>query len=466
MSNIMTGLGQEAAQVASRLNQPVRPQGLKGAPAVKTGPIQDSEVFSLANLIIKGQDARLERSICSDFTSLLKSTGMYLATADQGSLWIPNSLEFLSDPQLNQTSKGEALTRHVKAMMTAANQIQVDPEEMARLRKSQGMHRKAGQSAFVDNLGATLVQPPTQGEVIPLIRPQPAAIAAGARQISLPPSGRLVLPRITGAVDVMAVSEGGDPAEGTLETGELVFTAKKIVGIAEVNDEATLFTQGAIDALIRESLSTSLGLKQDVYIFYGLGSTLMPAGLTNRTAYPEVLDFATTYPTSRFIGANGNSLLPEYGDRVPALIDDRSFNQNGYQGTWVMRPSVYGAVASVRADAVSPGDQAGPLVDMMRKFAAPIPNEFRGRQVVQSTNIRNDRTKGTGTGLTDVFYGIWQFCTIATYGAIQLSEGTVNAQFTQGKKMIKGTMYGDSGFTQPGAFVWMTDVQGLNANNM
>jgi HK97 family phage major capsid protein len=463
-----TGLGAAAEQAAAKLNKGQRPP-VQGAPNIIPGGMtSDSETFSLSRLLRKGSEAKLENKICEDFGALLKSSGLYLATADQGGRWVPNNLGLFDEAMMTDTTKKEHMFRLVKGVMQESAKVQGDPDELAAMRRS--ILKKAGaytgQSAFIDNTGGTLVAPPPQGDVIPLIRPQAAAIAAGASEVTLPPSGRMVRPRITSAPDVVAVGEGQDPPISSMNTGELTLTAKKMVGYVVISEESTLFTQGTQDTYVRQELGRSLGLKQDAYVFYGVGGNLIPAGLTSAQYSSEIIDFATAYPTARGVGTNGNILRPEYGDYIPALVDDRSFGQDGSSGCWVMRPTAYAAALGVRADAVAVGDQNGVLVDLMRKFQADSPGMFRGRKVVQSTNLRNNATKGSGTGLTDVFYGVWQYCLIATYGAIQIQDGTINAQFIEGLKTIKATQYGDVGFLYPGAFCWYKQVVGLNSTNM
>jgi hypothetical protein len=172
-----------------------------------------------------------------------------------------------------------------------------------------------------------------------------------------------------------------------------------------------------------------------------------------------VLDVASAYATAKGVEANGNKLLPQYGSKLPALIAERSFGQDGDQGKWVMRPLAYESVAATRASAVTSGDQEGPMVDILRRFAENSPTQWAGRQVVQSTNIRNNQTKGTGTGLTDVFYGFFKYMVIGSYGAVQFEQGMVNDQFTRDLATVKATMFADIGLRYPGSFLWYKQVQ-------
>jgi HK97 family phage major capsid protein len=341
----------------------------------------------------------------------------------------------------------------------AASGSEFDPEEYKWLIRK-GIVMKT-QSAYTDTLGGTMVAPPSMGPVIPLIRPQAALIAAGAQTFPLGPQGRHVRPRITGAPSVTAVAESQDALESDLTTDEMVLTAKKIVGLARISEEATLFTSGTIDAVTKAELDRSLGLKMDFYGFYGSGTSSIPAGLTSSTYSAALLNVESSYPSALGIGSNGNALLPQYGDLLPALIEERSFALEASNGSWVMRPGAYASAVARRGDAVVAGDAAGPKVDILRRFDEAGPNTWCGRKVVKTTNIKGDTTKGSGTNLSDVFFGIWSHCIVATYGAIQFNQGMDGNTFKRSQYLVKGTMYGDIGFEHPSAFLWYPYVNGV-----
>jgi hypothetical protein len=130
----------------------------------------------------------------------------------------------------------------------------------------------------------------------------------------------------------------------------------------------------------------------------------------------------------------------------------------------VLRPGPFATAVARRADAVSPGDQAGPQVDIIRRFSDATPTSWKGRKVVQTTNIKNNQTKGTATNLTDVFFGIWQYAMFASYGAIQFQQGHNANTFLAGQVIIRGTMFGDVGFEYPPAFLWYPTVMGMSNN--
>mgnify|MGYP003649997195 CR=1 FL=1 len=435
----------------------------KGAPHITTGAIgQDSQPFSISRFVkaLKSNDlslAKHEVGMMQRFQRAAERTNQNLSTAP-GGLWLPTNLDGFG-PELTSNSESEADVNYCKAVL-GATQPNLDPDEQIAMARK-GMFFKA-QSAFIDTTGGSLVAPPTQGEVIPLIRPNAAVLAAGASTMTLPPNGRHVRPRITGAPTVQALAEGSSTPTSNLTTDQLELSARKIGGACVLSEESSNFTSGALDRYCQEQLNMSLGLKFDAYALYGSGGTLYPAGVTSSTysGTGQVINFATAYTNARGLGTNGNSLLPEYGELIPALIKERSFGLDSKDGKWIMRPMALAMARAARASAITAGDKQGQKVDLNRTFADKGAEVWSGYNVVESTNLRNDRTKGSATDLSDAFFGIWKHLIVATYGAIQFQTGHDGNTFLNGQYIVRATMYGDVGLEYPGAFLWYKDILG------
>lgn len=429
------------------------------APAVSVGGFgRDSKPFSITKALVghiqshNREGAKFEGDVLTRFRKALIATNSLPPGAVRDAWFLPMNFDHLGEEAMAHPDM-----QYVKSVMAASGQATDPDEERWLIRK--GIIYKT-QSAYTDNVGGTLVAPPTFGDVIPLIRPESALMAAGAKSFPLPPNGRHVRPRITAAPSVQAVAESQDAPESDLSTDQMELSARKIAGMVRISEEAQNYTSGTIDNYAKAELDRSLGLKMDAYGFYGPGGTSLPSGLTSSTYSAAVINVATSYPAGRGIGTNGNTLLPEYGDLLPALIGERSFSMDASTGCWVMRPAAYASAQGLRGDGPVPGDKSGPLVDILRRFSEGAPSQWRGRKVVQTTNIRGDKTKGAGTNLSDAFFGIWQHCIVATYGAVQFRQGDDANTVKRGQYIIRGTMFGDVGFEYPSAFLYLPDVLG------
>lgn len=432
------------------------------APGTSVGGYgRDSQPFSFTKALIghiQGHNpdgAKFEGNLLEKFRKALLDTNSLPPGAIKSAWFLPMNFD-----HLGEAANQHADMQYVKSVIAASARAS-DPDEEAYLVRKGVIYKT--QSAYTDSLGGALVAPPSFGAVIPLIRPEAALLAAGAQSFPLPPNGRHVRPRITGAPNVQAVAESQDAPESDLSTDQMELSAKKIAGMVRISEEATNYTSGTIDNYAKAELDRSLGLKMDAYGFYGTGGPSIPAGLTSSAYSAAVINVESSYPSAKGVGANGNTLLPEYGDLLPALIGERSFNMDSNKGCWVMRPSAYAAALGVRSDATMPGDGAGPLVDILRRFSEGAPNMFRGRKVVQTTNVKGTLTKGSGTSLSDAFYGLWNHCVVATYGAVQFRQGDDANTVKRGQFIIRGTMFGDIGFEYPAAFLYLPYVIGATA---
>jgi HK97 family phage major capsid protein len=480
---LLNSLTTKVDSITSRLNTPAG-NGVEGMLNGQQAPyyvkaVSQSKPFSFgrfckATQFDREEIAPHEIGILNQYKKALQDTGCGLNEGGGNTLvghWLPVNFTDYGG-RLTSTAAAETAYKEVKAVFQASRPG-YDPEEAAWLIKKGYVVGDAdrvvkAQSAFDDALGGTLVAPPVQGPPIPIVRPQAACLAAGAQALTLPPNGRFVRPRITGVPSVKAVGESQTTPTSNLATGQMILQAKKIAGAVTMTEEATAYTSGTMDAIAQAELGRSLGLKLDYFAFYGDGGPQFPSGLTSSeySGTGGVINISTyTFPgggVPRGIGANGNTLRPEYGDIFPALVAERSFNIDAAGGAWVMRPMVYASTAAVRTDAVTPNDGNGVLVDILRRFGEPPSQSmWRGRRVVQTTNIDDTGTKNTGTGLTDVFFGIWQYMYFASYGAIQFMTGNNGTTFLNGQYLLRGTMYGDIGLEYPGAFLWYPSVAPL-----
>lgn len=459
LARMLDQLAEQKKKEALTPARPVASAVPEGAPHVTTGPLgQDTKPFSMAKAMLLlnretrdqvAHKAKHEQYVLDELRGMMNAT-MIPHQASPTDYWLPMNWDHL--PEHVKEHKSYA---YVKSVMSTGHPY--DPEE-ARWLVAKGIIAKT-QLAYTDTLGGTLVPPPGFGPVIPLIRPQAAVLAAGAKTFPLPPSGRQVMPRITSAPQVVAVAESQAAPETDLTTSQLELSAKKIVGLVRLSVEALMFSSGAIESAVRSELERSLALKLDAYAFYGTGGTNIPSGLTSAAYTGAVINFEANYPSASGIGTNGNRLLPQYGDLLPALVGERSFNLDANEAKWIMRPAAYASVLGRRADAVTANDQAGQFVDWMRRLAEGGPSQWRGYDVVLSTNIRGDRTKGTGTNLSDVFFGIWKHCIVASYGAVQIAQADQTA-FATSEILVRATMFGDVGYEYPQAYLWYPNVLG------
>jgi hypothetical protein len=121
---------------------------------------------------------------------------------------------------------GRRLRDELHQKMTA-HADKFDPEEADWIARRAGFHRKS-LGTLVDTAGGTMVPLPLLGELIDLQRSMEVFASAGAREVALPPNGRIQFPKLTAASTAYWVGEGSPITESQPTTGNLDLQAKKL----------------------------------------------------------------------------------------------------------------------------------------------------------------------------------------------------------------------------------------------
>jgi len=429
------------------------------APAVSVGGYnRNSQGFSLAKAIsarlgyIDPSEAKEDLHALDCFHKSLNETGGRLNTlsADQHTIKIPLDTRLL--PPAVHEHDGFKLFK----AMEVAGLKKADPDE------SRWVLKKADMSYLLDSIGGELVAPPQMGQLIDLIRPREAFLAAGATTVPLPPNGRIVYPRQTGATSAYWVGENTSITASNPTFGQVALQAKKLGDYVVLANELLKYASVAVDSIIRADMAKTLALALDYACFYGAGSAAQPKGLTLYTGTNEVLDYAGQTPAPKGIGTNGNTLRPEDGYRMIGLLEDRNFEFGG----WIARPTLANNIQGYRADAAAPADAAGGFVQsMMRAISDRMPgDQWCGYKMTKSAVVKNTNSKGSASNLTELFGGQWEHWLIGMYGAVEIATSTqAGSLFQQDQTALRALMFCDAVPRYEGAFVWYKQL--LNSIN-
>ncbi len=432
---------------------PVNRKGVPaGAPFVTTGGFTGSQPYrlykalGLVNGKLRQDQAKTEYDVSQKIRKAMQDTGAGLNEFGADTLIVPFNSELMPDVLWENKDYCQAMAEVHGGVLPA------DPEEMAAIRKSMAIRRKSEvpMSAYADAVGGTLVAPPVMGPTEELMRPVPGLQRAGARVVPLPPNGRYVAPRIVSPTTGYWIKENAAVTESALGTGQWGLTAKKLGVLARVPNELYKFSAGATDASLRQDMSVTMELGLDYAGLYGTGAE-EPTGLSMYTGTNEVQSY-----TAGTVGADGNTLLPQDGYKMVGLVEDRNFE---FQG-WLLRSILWSKLISSRADAVTPGDAAGPFVqDLTRSIGFGPGDQWDGYRVTKSNVIKNNIAKGSATNLTEIWGGMWNKLTIGMYGAMEFAmSNQAGTAFVQDQTLVRGILFCDVGTPYPGAFIKCTSL--------
>lgn len=338
--------------------------------------------------------------------------------------------------------QGRKLRDELRQKMTAQAQ-QFDPDEADWIGRKLGRHWHRKALGTTPEEGGEFVPSAILGELIDLQRSLEVFASAGAREIALPPNGRIAFPKLTAASVAYWVGEGSAITESQPSTGNLELSAKKLGVLVKLNNELLRFSSPSAEGLVRHDMARAAALKADLAMLQGSGSTQIKGIIT----YSGI-----TAHTAATVGANGNTFTPSDVADMEAKLPDAVEAPTA----WVMRKAMFAALVNRRADAVSAADGKGPfLFRDTRSLGADRPSELFGTKVVRSAQVAANRTKGSSSNLTYILLGHFPDWIIARMGVMEiLASGLGDTALQNDQTFLRGIQHIDAGPRHEASFVF------------
>jgi HK97 family phage major capsid protein len=336
--------------------------------------------------------------------------------------------------------QGQRLRDELHQKMTA-NAAKYDPDEADWIGRRLNPHRKA-LGTGTDTAGGTFVPLPMLGELIDLQRSLEVFATAGAREVALPPNGRVQFPKLTAASTAYWVGEGSAITESQPTTGNLDLQAKKLGVFVKINNELLRFASPSAEGLVRLDMARAAALKADLAMLEGTGGTQIKGLIT----YSDI-----TAHTASTTGANGDTFTPA----DVALMESKLPDAVDAPTAWVLRKAMFAALMNRRADAVSAADGKGAfLFRDMRSASGGPPAELYGTRVVRSAQVSAARTKGSSSALTYMLLGYFPDWIVARMGVMEfLASGLGDTALQNDMTYLRGIQHIDAGPRRAASFV-------------
>lgn len=451
--NQLKGLQDNQTKLESRLNELLTQsnQNRQNLPFIRSGEsINSSRGFSFLRALgamaghYSKDDAKQELELCQRLRKANDAAGFYVDTPNAQVL--PFSSTYLAN-----THRDETLAKEVQEMMRAGI-AGYDRDQVLSLRQKYWGVQKA-LNWLDESQGGALVAPPMMGELIELLRNNEIFMRAGARTLAMPPMGRMVWPRQTGAGSAYWVGTSGQDRTITGSnptTGDVTLTAKKLGCLVTIPNELFRFASVSIEMFVREDMAKVMALKMDKTFLDSVGSDKEPKGLIN---YANITSHSAT--TS---GTNGDTFEPEDVAQMIGKVEE----QNAIFKAFIMRPLMYTALSTRRADAVAAGDRKGQwLFNMWRELQGQYVDPARmdvgqlnGYPVFKSTQVDNTRSKGSASNLTYIMGGDFADFLIALSGTMEFAVATQGSPiFEQDQTQYRGILFCDGAPRHEASFV-------------
>lgn len=416
-------------------------------PWVTSGPVgRDSEGYSVLKaaafaLGYAGADqAKEELHVHQQLKELYQTHG-FVPHCGHQSFLVPLATEHL--PAFEP--RGQRLRQEIREKMLA-RQDRFDPDEARWIGRRAGYQTKA-LGTINDLFGGSLVSLPMLGELIDLQRNLEAFASAGAREIALPPNGRLQFPKLTGGSTAYWVGEGTAITDADPATGNLDLQAKKLGVFVKMNNELLRFSSPSAEGLVRYDMARVAALRADLAMLEGTGGTQIKGLLT----YSGIINH-----TASAVGANGNT----FEAQDVALMEGKLPDAVATPTAWLMRKNMYAALMNRRADAVTGGDQKGAFLFHPGRLASdPPPAELYGTKVVRTAQVANTRSKGAANNLSYVALGYFPDWIVARMGVMEfLASGMGDSALQNDQTYLRGIQHVDAGPRNAASFVWCDQV--------
>lgn len=431
-------------------------------PHVTTGPVcRDSEGYSLQKVLAfaSGQcsadQCKEELHVHEQLKGLLKTKGFYPSKSSAmlvpiGTNQLPKNHEDGSEWSEMRKLSGEI---REKQMASLPNAVDFDMHSYVEKK----FREKTILTTNNTTLGGSYVAPPQLGEVIELQRNFEAFSRAGARQITLPPNGRIQFPKQTGAGSAYWVGENAALTVSNVTTGQLSLEAKKLGALYDVSDEMLRFASPDMEAMLRTDLAAILGLEADARMFDGVGGTQIKGLLTypTQTSWTSGTDKVLLYTqaSGQGLGTDGNTFQPQDFVKMTHLLPDPV---QQLSKTWLLRTDFSQNIMAKRADAITAADQAGPFVfSITRDPMTGMARSVYGSDLVMSSNVPGNRVKGSGTNLTCAILGAFSDWIIARSGVLEIMVNPwETTAFTNVYNKIRAIQYIDAGPRHEASFAY------------
>lgn len=278
------------------------------------------------------------------------------------------------------------------------------------------------------------------GSFIEILRNKARVMSLGATILS-GLVGKVDIPRRNGATTTYWVGEATDltESEGTFDKVSLDM---KTVGALSVITRNMLM-QGTpdIEMLARADMVAQLALAIDLAALSGSGSSAQPTGIANTAGIGSVVG-----------GTNGGAVT------IDNLIDlETACTENNAPEdslAYLCNARTVGALKKLKS---TTGEYL--WVTTPDAGRTGTPGEINGYTVARSNQARSNLTKGTGTNLSEIFFGAWSELLIGEWGVLEVQPNPYAAAVEkQGGVQLRVLQSIDIGVRHAASFATMADA--------
>ena len=264
--------------------------------------------------------------------------------------------------------------------------------------------RKRAMSQTTDSAGGYLV--PTQhiAELIEMLYDRAVCIALGATVLDNLTGSPVEIPKQTGGATAYWPGENAAITDSNLTLDQLSLSPKAVGCLVKLSNRLIQLSNPSAEVMVRRDIATALALAIDLKALRGDGTSNTPTGIANTSGINTVA-----------IGTSGGVF--DF-DIAMQMIDELDVD-NALKGKlgFAFHAKVKGKMKRERVPQFS-GDGKGAYV--MLPMTDAVLKERLGYAFETSNQIPTNLSKGSGTSLSEIYFGNWEELLIGSWGAMQI----------------------------------------------
>jgi len=278
------------------------------------------------------------------------------------------------------------------------------------------------------------------GNFIELLRNKARVLSLGAQMLS-GLIGNIDIPRQKGAGSTYWVGEGQPLNQTGAQFDKISLSPKHIGALSVITRNMLQQSTPDVEMLVRADMLATMALGVDAAALCGTGTAFQPMGVANQGGIGSVIG-----------GVNGGALT------IDNLIDLETYvaTNNADDGNlaYLTNAKAVGTLKKLKS-----GQGQYLWTNSPNGQRSGTPGEINGYTVARTNQARSNLTKGTGTNLSEVYFGDWSQIIVGEWGVVEILPNPYAAGiYEAGGVELRVMQSLDIGVRHPQSFAIMSDA--------
>lgn len=239
------------------------------------------------------------------------------------------------------------------------------------------------------------------GSFIDMLRNKARVFGLGAQMLS-GLTGNVDIPRQKSAGQVYWIGEGGTIPQTGAQFDKVSLNPKHLGALSVITRNMLQQTTPYIEQLVRADMIQTMALGIDSAALSGTGASGQPLGIANQAGIGSVIG-----------GTNGAALTLDHLIDLETQITSANADEGAM--AYLTNAKAVGALKKLKS---TTGQYLWTNSPMGQR--SNTPGEINGYSVARTNQARSDLTKGTGTNLSEIYFGDWSQLLVGEWGVVEI----------------------------------------------